>query len=80
LPAHNGEVMAKDQDLDIFVIGGPEMEHNQVKGATGGPVEEAKRHDSSLLAEATSGQARKALRRRSDANLGTHGQLEGVGR
>ena len=48
LAANDGELVAEDQDLNILVIGGPEAEHDQVKGATGRRVEESKRHEPQL--------------------------------
>ena len=48
LAAQDGELVTEDQDLDILVLDGAEAEHDQLKGATGGTVEEAKRHEPQL--------------------------------
>jgi hypothetical protein len=48
LAAHDRQLVTKDQDLNILVVGGTQAEEHKVNGPTGGTVEEAKRHEGHL--------------------------------
>ena len=64
--------MAQHQDLDVLLIRGPEVQHDQFEGTTSQTVDEAKPHRRSLTAPGEQVQLRRKARSRPAIEYSAH--------